>query len=424
MGIQMVGIDYNKAGIDIREKFSFTKTEKISWMQELKKQEKILGCVILATCNRTELWISAAESPKEEFPELAAEGLEEELPELLCRCRNLSVGQYQEYMQVRKGQEAVAYLFHLSSGLKSQILGEDQVLTQVKEAISLSRECFCSDRDLEVLFRMAVTSGKKVKTKVNIPSNNNSAPMAAICRLEGEGYHFENKKCLVIGNGVMGKLSAQLLMERGADVTVTVRQYKSGIVDIPRHAARIDYGRRYEYMPECEFVFSATASPNITIRREILEKIDLKHDLTIVDLAVPRDVDTGVAELEGIRLLDMDYFQVDVQSHEMKALLRQADEILGEGIREFMTWYDSRDVVPLLLKLSGHAAQDVMARVEKPLQKANPENPKEWMEPVERAVEKVVAKLLFSIRDSVDAATFRECTEAMRGLYEEEERNH
>lgn len=405
MGIQMVGIDYNRAGIDIREKFSFTTTEKIRWLQDLKQQEGILGCVLIATCNRTQLWVSVME------------GCEIGLMELLCQSKQLSVSKYQEYMEERRGEEAVAYLFYLAGGLKSQILGEDQILSQVKDALALSREYFCTDKDMEVLFRMAITSGKKVKTKINLPSNNNSAPLEAICQLEREGYHFEGSKCLVIGNGMMGKLSAQLLMERGADVTVTVRQYKSGVVEIPRHVRRIDYGKRYECMSQCVFVFSATASPNTTIRRGEMEKLNLKRNLTIIDLAVPRDVDVDVGKMDRIRLLDMDYFQVDVQSSEMKELLRQADGIMREGIHEYMTWYDSKDVVPLLLELSGKAAQDVLGRVEKPLRKVCPENREELADPVKEAVKKVVAKLLFSIRDSVDAVTFRECTEAMKELY-------
>lgn len=407
MDIQMVGINYSKAEIDIRERFSFTKTEKIRAMEELIKNEEILGCVIIATCNRTELWISVMD------------GFLENLSELLCQCKQLSFSKYQEYLEVRKGEEAVKYLFYLTSGLKSQILGEDQILTQVKEAISLSRECFCTDQVLEVLFRMAVTAGKEVKTQIVLPSNNQSAPLAAICQLEREGYRFRGRKCLVIGNGIMGKLTAQLLMDRGADVTVTVRQYKSGIVDIPPNAKRIDYGKRYDYIPECDFVFSATASPNITIRREELEKNFRGTELVFVDLAVPRDVDTSIVKLPGMQLFDMDYFRIDTLSDETKEAIKQADVILEKRIQEYITWYESKDVVPVLLKLSENAAQDVLARLGKPIRKAAPENTEILTKPVEDAVKKVVAKLLFSIRDSVDPATFRECTQAMKELYQE-----
>ena len=120
-------------------------------------------------------------------------------------------------------------LFYLTSGLKSQILGEDQILTQVKDALSMSRDEFTTDSVLEVLFRMAVTAGKKIKTEVPFSHGNPSVIHQAIRFLEEGGYHVRNKVCMVIGNGEMGKMAAQTLREAGADVTVTIRQYISFI---------------------------------------------------------------------------------------------------------------------------------------------------------------------------------------------------
>ena len=184
-----------------------------------------------------EVWVSTAED------------WEGDLYTSLCRIKEVSVGQYRECFTERKDAEAVEHLFYLTSGLKSQILGEDQILTQVKDALSLAREHFTTDSVLEVLFRMAITAGKKIKTEVTFSRGNLSVIHQAIACLREKGYEVKGKTCMVIGNGEMGKITAQTLRENGADVTVTVRQYRSGVVNIPVGCRRINYGERMEYLP-------------------------------------------------------------------------------------------------------------------------------------------------------------------------------
>ena len=274
---------------------------------------------------------------------------------------------------------------------------------------------------------MAVTAGKEVKTKIVLPSSNHSAPLAAIAGLERDGASFREQKCLVIGNGVMGRLTAQLLLDRGADVTVTIRQYRSGIVDVPRAAGRIDYSKRYEKMPECRYIFSATASPNTTITLEKLPVEQLQQDTVFVDLAVPRDIQEEIGTLSGITLYDIDDFGAELPE-EAKQSLTAARKLLQEKTQEFQSWYDARDVVPMLLKISEKASEDVMARVTGQFRKNLPVLQKNVEEAdqaaaeeiVRKSVQKVVNKLMFSVRDSVDVSTFRDCVDAMSDLYNED----
>ena len=231
----------------------------------------------------------------------------------------------------------------------------------------------------------------------------------------------------MIGNGVMGRLTAQLLLDRGADVTVTIRQYRSGIVDVPRAAGRIDYSKRYEKMPECRYIFSATASPNTTITLEKLPVEQLQQDTVFVDLAVPRDIQEEIGTLSGITLYDIDDFGAELPE-EAKQSLAAARKLLQEKTQEFQSWYDARDVVPMLLKISEKASEDVMARVTGQFRKNLPALQKNVEEAdqaaaeeiVRKSVQKVVNKLMFSVRDSVDVSTFRDCVDAMSDLYNEE----
>ena len=154
MSISMIGIDHNMAPVDIRAKFAFTKKNAGEAMEKIKNQNGIYGCVILSTCNRMELWAST----KADWNGT--------LLEELCKIKEVDPTQYGEYFVERNEEEAVDHLFHLTSGLKSMILAEDQIITQVKDALTLAREAFVTDNVLEVLFRKAVTAGKKVKTTV------------------------------------------------------------------------------------------------------------------------------------------------------------------------------------------------------------------------------------------------------------------
>ena len=176
MSISMIGIDYNKANVDIRAMFSFTKKNATAAMERLKKIPGIQGCVILSTCNRMELWAST----KADWNGT--------LLEELCKIKEVDPTQYGEYFVQRNEEEAVDHLFHLTSGLKSMILAEDQIITQVKDALTLAREAFVTDNVLEVLFRKAVTAGKKVKTNVIFSRANQTAMEFSVCRGTLHGY--------------------------------------------------------------------------------------------------------------------------------------------------------------------------------------------------------------------------------------------
>ena len=158
--IQMMGIDHSRATVAERELFSLTKAKQKELMEAVIRQQGVGGCVLLSTCNRTELYVSLQKEEDidlyrifchiREIPQTA----QDELQHLFCR---------------RSGEDAVRHLFLLTGGLKSRIIGEDQILTQVREALEYARLCNVADTVLKTLFRMAVTVGKKIKTQVAIP---------------------------------------------------------------------------------------------------------------------------------------------------------------------------------------------------------------------------------------------------------------
>ena len=182
MSISMIGIDYSRASVDIRAQFSFTKRNAVTALEHLKQETGILGGVLLSTCNRMELWASTQEDWQGSLYDFfSAEKMGRE-PE-----------EFQDYFVQRTGAEAVEHLFYLTSGLKSQILAEDQIITQVKDALALSREAYCTDNVLEVLFRKAVTGAKRVKTEVTFSRGNSSVIHQAIEKLKEQDMNFWEK---------------------------------------------------------------------------------------------------------------------------------------------------------------------------------------------------------------------------------------
>ena len=409
MSISMIGVDHSRAPLDIRALFAFSKKNAGEAMEKLKEQKGILGCIILSTCNRLEIWVST-----EDDAEIS-------LYDSLCRMKGVAEQGYEQYFVKREDREAAEHLFYLASGLKSQILGEDQILTQVKDALNLAREHFTTDGVLEVLFRMAVTAGKKIKTEVPFAHGNPSVIHQAIRFLEEQGYFVRDKVCLVIGNGEMGKVAAQTLKECGADVTVTVRQYRSGMVNIPVGCKRINYGDRMEYLPQCDLVVSATASPNFTLREELFEGVQCKEKLVLIDLAVPRDIEPSLGEREGMVLYDMDSFHMEETPKELEQNLEAAGAIVRAQMDEFYMCLDGRDVIPRIQDIREEAVHDLNLRIAKILKNTPMEESdrEKLEEAVSTAAGKVVTKLIFGLRDNLKQEAFLECVAGLERIYEE-----
>ena len=409
MSIQMAGIDHGLAPVPIREKFSFTKKAQGEALQALRSRTGVSGCVVLSTCNRTELWVNGEE------------GAQLPLEEWLCQLKGLSLPEYQRYLVKRSGAEAVSHLFRLTSGLKSMILGEDQILTQVKDAWNLAREEEATDQVTEVLFRMALTVGKKVKSNLQMSTANTSAIEHAVGYLKKQGYSFAGRECLVIGNGEMGRRSALALAAEGAHVTVTVRQYRSGVVEIPEGCERINYGERLDWIPRCDVIVSATSSPNTTIKYADVAAMDLSQDKIFIDLAVPRDIEAEVGTLPHVTLYDIDHFPVCPQSPKLQRQLEVAEGLLREQQEEFFNWYECRDVIPKIQQLGQASAEDVVWRMGKTLKKLplSAEERSVLEAGAEDAVGKMVKKLLFAIRDEAGSETLRRCLSAWENVYHE-----
>ena len=176
-----------------------------------------------------------------------------------------------------------------------------------------------------------------------------------------------------------------------------------------------------EYLPKCDLVVSATASPNYTLKRELFENLDLDHPVILIDLAVPRDIDPALSEVKQVTLYDMDSFKMEAALEEQQESMQQAGEIVQDQMAEFYQWYDGRDVIPRIQEIKAEAVNDLNLRIGKIL-KAMPMEQKDrekLIEVIDTAAGKVVNKMIFGLRDALEQDAFLECVAGLEKLYEE-----
>lgn len=393
MYIKMAGIDHERARLEDRELFAFTKQQAQEWARQVAGLPGVEGCTLLSTCNRTELWMSYTDDRMEQDPFFQ-----------LCLAKEADPEQYRHLAVERQGKEAVEHLFQLACGMKSRIYGEDQILAQVKNAASLSREAGCEGVVLATLFRDAVTAAKKVKNSLRLTGRDVSSASAAAELLETQLGDLTGRKAMVIGNGEMGRLAASILVQKGCDVWMTVRAYHRGEVVIPAGCRVVSYEERMNSISKMEMVISATTSPHYTVKYGELEKIEFPRPLWLVDLAVPRDIEPEVARL-GHHVYTIDDL-TGLDQRQRQETDRLAEEMIHQELEDFYDWYEFRRLLPAIDDICQESAQYILDRVGKEL-------PPEQERRLEAVSQRAVGRLLYGLREHLPREQWRDCMTAL-----------
>jgi glutamyl-tRNA reductase len=344
----MTGLDHKRANIVIREKFAVSKEKAVNILALMTNEGIAAGCVIISTCNRTELYASIPDSCT--LP----------LSEKLCSVLGVNFDEYGSYLIERTGDQAMKHLIYTASGLDSQILGDAQVITQVREALELSRRQNCADSYLETIFRISIQAAKAIKT--NVLSNflgSSSVPSKTVEKLKTM-CSLAGKNAVVIGNGKIGRLVTELLIREDVYVTITLRKHKKGDFMIPNQAHTVSYDERYKIIENADIVISATTSPHTTISFNAISGMKQLPKI-IVDLAVPRDVEPSIKNLNGITLLTID----DISGGENSLLPEKisiAEDIINEHMTKYRKWLafketqSQRPFFPMFVDMGGRKA--------------------------------------------------------------------
>lgn len=412
MNIFVSGINYKITSIDIREKLKLTKESGEEALRQIIKLPEVLGCVILSTCNRTEIYIHSDNA--------GFNG--EKIEKILCEIKGFDLYSFKKYFYFYSSKKAVEHVFKVACGLDSQLLGEDQILAQVKDAHFTSLECGTSNDVLNTLFRESITCAKKIKTFTALSKNSVSAGSLAV-KLVKDYFkgNIEDKCALVIGTGEIGAVSLKyLISEDVGKVYVTNRTHGKADSLSKQYDSvlSIDYKDRYSVISECDIIISATSSPHYTITRDMLEKniINYKKRI-IVDLAVPRDIDLAVEKLSGIEYFNMDNLKITVDKNIDKRLLEvsKAEKIIEKFLVEYERWYEVRNVFPVKKDVRKYVENLVDQRLEEgflKLEFCNKEDREVMQGLIKGVANEIMNKFVYSVKEcgSVDdVSTYFKC---------------
>lgn len=385
----MSGLEHSMAPLSLREKLSFTKQQTAEMVHRVRSFPHISGCVLISTCNRTELYLSCE---KEEDP-----------GELLCRAAGTEYAPYRDAFVTLSGPEAVRHLMEVAAGLRSRIFGEDQIISQVRNAVALAREAGTTDPVLETLFCCAVSAGKEVRTKVKLNALPTSAASMAVDLLEKKLGDLKGKKALVIGNGEMGRLSASLLQQKGCAVSVTLRTYRHGQTIVPPGCGVVPYEDRFLRMAGCDILLSATTSPHYTVTVEQLHGVS-RLPAVMVDLAIPRDIQPEAGQLDGVALYNVD----DLGSRlENRTVPPEVTAILRAQMENFYRWLNYKDCMASVDSLKEAIVSRLLTARE--LQEGLSE-----AEIIELSVNKTVDLLVTGLAERITSENLTRCESKIR----------
>lgn len=368
--LYMCGVDCSSAPAETREKLALSKADVNALARIAKKTSGINGCLPLSTCNRTEVYISCSENAdKNAIFERVFGGSE--------NC-----------IKLYAGEDVIRHFFETACGLNSLIKRETQIITQISDAEKTAREAGCLDAELEVLSRLALTTAKKAAGVVSDDIRLSSAHLAADWFEEKNGG-LKGAKCLVVGNGNVGRLAAQILHERGADVTMTLRSRKTSVV--PRGCRAIPYEERYGF--GADILVSATKSPHFTFTEDRI-KFPPKY---IADLALPRDISPELREKYGGNYRCIDDFAAGSED------VSQVYDEIENGINEYYLWANYRNAIPVM--------DEIKDMITKRLCAANGFDTEE----IRDVVVKTADMLLCGMKETVNPESMQKCLEKLAG---------
>lgn len=248
-------------------------------------------------------------------------------------------------MKEMQGEEAMSYLFRVAAGLESMVLGEDQILGQVGEAMDVARTMGHGGKELNKVVREAVTCAKEIKTTYRISEKPLSVSYVGIQMLEKQGG-IQGKQVLVIGSGKTAVLALTYLYEYEAESIVLCSRTLSHAEELRKKYPQLEivsYQYRYEIMEKCDIVVTATSSPHLVVRKEAWLPVSKKRkgrELLFLDLAAPRDVDPGLAEQDGVQVIDLDTLQqvTGKNQRERKRLAKLCQTVIEEWVKEVLDW--------------------------------------------------------------------------------------
>jgi glutamyl-tRNA reductase len=344
MQLAIVGLSHKTAPVEIRERLAFNGDLVRTALTSLVSREHVSEAMILSTCNRVEV---VAESPDDRL-----------IREFLCDFHRIPHDDLSQHLYSYRNAEAIRHVFRVASSLDSMMLGEPQILGQVKEAYRIASDAGTVGMHLSALMNRAFAVAKKVRSETGISQSAVSVSYAAVELARKIFGNLSGKVVMIIGASKMGELAAKHLKRAGvSSVLVTNRTFEKA-VEMAQvfEGAAIPFEHFTDHMDRADIIISSTGAPHFIINRPLAEQIIHRRKnkpMFFIDIAVPRDIDPTVNEIDNAFLYDIDDLQQVIDSN-LKERLKEAsraEEIVDTEVQAFCSKMQSREVVPTIVQL-------------------------------------------------------------------------
>lgn len=345
--IAILGISHKSAPVSVRELYAFDEQEKITFADRIKFILQLEGIVILSTCNRTEIYFNTRLENESEVYRL--------ITDELMKFKKIVSDNLQNFYFYTQGW-AVEQLFKVSSGLESLVLGEEQILGQVKEAFRYAQTNKLTDCIISRLFIKAIEAGKRVRTETQLNKGAASVSYAAVELCHEIFPDLQNRTIMVIGAGQTGDLILQCMLKKNHPAFFIANRTFSRAAELAEKysGSAIELSAIESYIPECDLIITATSSKEHLITRDMAEKamISRKQSTQVfIDLSVPSNIAESVNEIENVHYYGVDDLKAVVIKNveRRKSAIDHSMEIISEVQDEFMEWLDIQNLTPTII---------------------------------------------------------------------------
>jgi glutamyl-tRNA reductase len=400
MHIAVVGLSHRTAPVEIRERLSIPEQSLEASLLRLRSDEQVLEASILSTCNRLEIY-TLLRHPDDGI---------EAVGSFLTQVSGLSLEELGPHLFTYHHEEAVAHLLRVAAGLDSLVLGEGQILSQVKKMVRLGQEYRSVGPILNRLLNQAVSTGKRVRTETNLGTGAVSISSAAVelaqlkvgqARGRDELVSLEHQQVAVVGAGRMARLLLQHLQSKGCRGVVllnrTVARAEALAADFPELPVQCRPLTDLDHcLSTCSLVFTSTAAEEPVITASRLEHLNRRSSLMLIDIGVPRNISSDVSQLAGVESFDVDDLQEVVARNQeaRREMAAEAEGLLREESRLFLEWWDGLEAVPLVNKLRLQLEEIREQELQKALSRMGPDLSARERKVVEALSKGIINKIL------------------------------
>jgi glutamyl-tRNA reductase len=390
MKVLVAGLNHNTADIEVREKVAFNGSKLQEGLVELKNLPHVDEVVILSTCNRMELYAGVKDTEK----------ASESIKTFISGFHNIDRALLDKAIYVYDDVDAVRHIFRVASSLDSMVIGEPQILGQLKEAFELALEKKTTGILLNKLMKKAISVAKRVRSETKIAENAVSISFAAVELAKKIFTDLSAKVFMLLGAGEMAELAAKHLMSNGVkEVIVANRRYERACELAKEFSGRpVALDNFLREMVHSDIVICSTGAPNYIVVKEQMQKVmkeRKQRQVFIIDISVPRNIDPKINDLDNVYLYNIDDLQgiVDANMFERKKEAEKAERIIEEEIEPFFQWLSSLDSVPTIVALREKMEKIKNDEIEKLLNRF-PDLDEKQRKAIEHMASSIVNKLI------------------------------